>query len=190
MPESLSPGPCGACLRQPVPQQHTHSLYVYQGAIREALLSWKLQGQAAGMVWLLQASSEQLRTLFSKHDLLIPVPMPIQRMRQSGLHHSADLCRKIAAITGSQTDWNILRRTGQHTRQSALSGKARRHNLRKAFTLNHDYQQRLEQHHVQGKIWVMDDILTTGATLRHACQAMQRIKLPVFAFSFARVNHK
>ncbi len=162
---------------------------MYHGAVRQALLAWKLQGQSSGMHWLLQAAKPHIQHLFSADDLLIPVPMPMSRMRRSGLHHSANLCQMISAITACQWDWQILRRKGNHTRQSALKGKARQHNLRKAFTLSNDYSTKIEAYNIKGKIWVIDDILTTGATLGHACQAMRRIHQPVSAFSFARTLH-
>jgi len=183
---SLAPGPCGQCLQRPPPQQQTHSLFIYHGTVRQALLAWKLQGQAAGLLWLLKTAQPNLKAIFSAHDLLLPVPMPLQRMRRSGLHHSADLCKHIASLTGARVDWEILRRKGHNLRQSSLKGKARQNNLRKAFILSNDYQERLKQHHTKGKIWVIDDILTTGATLRHACQTMRHTHSPVFAFSMAR----
>jgi predicted amidophosphoribosyltransferase len=189
MPPSLAPGPCGRCLKTTPPQQQTISLYIYNLAVRDALLAWKLQGQKAGLHWLLTAATPRLTSIFSPQDILIPVPMPIQRMRRSGIHHSADLCQGIANIVGCHMDTQILRRTGLHTRQSALHGKARQRNLRKAFALANDYSSKLEAHQKkapQSKIWVVDDILTTGATLRHACKAMKPSKQPVFAFSFAR----
>ena len=186
MPDSLAPGPCGKCLEKPPAQLQTSSLFIYKGAVREALLAWKLQGDGTGLYWLLKASEQRLHQLFTANDLLIPVPMPLQRMRRSGLHHSADLCQHISSITGATTDWRILRRQGQHLRQSSLRGKARQINLRKAFGLANDYLSKLDAHHIQGKIWVIDDILTTGATLRHACQTMKRANQPVSAFSFAR----
>ncbi len=186
MQASLAPGPCGRCLNKAPPQQQTSSLYVYEGAVREALLAWKLQGDSSGISWLLHSAEAKLQQIFTPDDLLIPVPMPISRMRRSGLHHSANLCQNIAAISGCQSDWQILRRTGNDTRQSALKGRARQNNLCKAFTLSDDYLIRLEAHSMKGRIWVVDDILTTGATLRHACQTMRRTKRPVFAFSLAR----
>lgn len=186
---SFAPGPCGACLQSLPYQTQTQSLFVYHGAVRQALLAWKLQGQSSGIHWLLQAAKPNLQRYFSVDDLLVPVPMPIHRMRRSGLHHSANLCQMISAITGCQLDWQILRRRGNHTRQSALKGKERQRNLRKAFTLSNDHLAKIEAHQVKGTIWVIDDILTTGATLRHACQAMRRIDQPVSAFSFARTLH-
>lgn len=186
MPSSLAPGPCGKCLQHPLPQRSTSSLFVYKGAVRDALLAWKLQGQSSGIHWLLETAQPQLQQLFSPQDLLIPVPMPLNRMRRSGLHHTAHLCQMISKLTGATTDWRLLRRTKAHVRQSSLHGHARQNNLRKGFILSDDYLDRFKAHNVKGKIWVIDDILTTGATLRHACKAMGRTNRPVFAFSCAR----
>ncbi|MDX8383031.1 MAG: double zinc ribbon domain-containing protein [Ghiorsea sp.] len=186
LPASLAPGPCGSCLSNALPQQSTQSLYVYRDTVRQALLAWKLEGQSTGLSWLLHTSSDRLKQIFTADDLLIPVPMPIHRMRRSGLHHSADLCQHISQITGAQVNWQILRRKGSQQRQSALSGKARNSNLRKAFTLADDYKIKLEKHANQRRIWVVDDILTTGATLRHACRAMRPVNRPILAFSLAR----
>ncbi|MDQ7004211.1 MAG: double zinc ribbon domain-containing protein [Ghiorsea sp.] len=186
---SLAPGPCGSCLTTALPQQQTHHLYLYEGKVRDAILAWKLQGQDNGMQWLLDAGKQQITSLFSPHDLLIPVPMPLYRMRRSGLHHSADLCQKVASISGASVNWEILRRTGNDKRQSSLQGKARQHNLRQAFTLSQSHIQHIIGSQQYRKIWVLDDIFTTGATLRHACLVMKQTKRPIFAFSFARTLH-
>jgi len=42
----------------------------------------------------------ELRTLIGAHDLLLPIPMPLSRMREHGQHHAANLCRWIARETG------------------------------------------------------------------------------------------
>jgi len=190
LPASLSPGPCGRCLRKPLPQHETISLFAYKGAVRDALLAWKLQGDSRALDWLLDVAKPVIADIFDKHDVLIPVPMPLARMRKSGLHHSADLSLKIAAMVGCKVNWQILRRSPeqqtQSFRQSALSGLARQRNLRKAFVLANDYTTKLEAIESNVKFWVIDDILTTGATLRHASLTLSRTKHAVFAFSFAR----
>jgi len=186
---SLAPGPCGSCLSRRLPQEQTQHLYVYDGVVRDAILEWKLEGNDVAMHWLLQAAKQQIQSVFSPHDLLLPVPMPLYRMRRSGIHHSADLCQCIARLVGCEVDWQMLRRKHDDVRQSSLQGKARQHNLKHAFTLSEDSQHKLKTRINLGKIWVIDDILTTGATLRHACQTVKKLKRPVFAFSFARVWH-
>ncbi len=184
MPAELAPGPCGSCLRRPPPQARTISLYAYDGPVREAILNWKLEGRDAGVLWLLDAATERLRATFAPADLLIPVPMPMQRMRRSGQHHAADLCRQIARIANCRMDWQLLRRSGEQPRQSTLTGSERRRNLARAFRLDAEHARTLPP---DGRLWLVDDILTTGATVRHACRCLKRTGRPVHAFTLARV---
>jgi len=163
------------------------SLFAYKGGVRDALLRWKLGSDDAAIHWLLNVANGRLSEIFQPEDLLLPVPMPLSRMRKSGQHHAADLCRFISGVTGSTWDWGILRRRGVQERQSTLSGIARRKNLRKSFHVDEDYLASIRLNEgVAGKIWVVDDIVTTGATLHHAAKALRPLKQPVSAFSLAR----
>jgi len=154
--------------------------------VRDALLNWKLQGRDAGLLWLLGAAAKRMQQIFAPQDLLLPVPMPIGRMRKAGQHHAADLCRHIAAITGSRVDWRLLRRTGEQPRQSALSGSRRRRNLSHAFDLDMASWQSIVP---PGRLWLVDDILTTGATVHCACRCLKKTGQPIHAFTLARVVH-
>jgi len=187
MPADIAPGPCGRCLRQPPPQAHTESLYTYAGPVRVSILAWKLQGDDAGLQWLADAAEARLVTMFLPEDILLPVPMPVSRMRTAGRHHAADLCKAICKITGSQMDINILQRSGTQQRQSSLSRTQRWNNLRKAFRMNSDH---LDALHLdkEKRLWVVDDIRTTGATLHYACRVLKPTEHPVHAFSLARVT--
>ncbi len=187
LPAEMAPGPCGGCLRRPSPQQQTDSLFIYEGPVRQAILDWKLQGQDAGIHWLLDAAQARLQDLFDTNSLLLPVPMPLSRMRRAGRHHAADLCRAITQRSGGTMNWQILRRSGEQARQSSLSGKARWKNLRKAFAVNNDNRSKIG---TAQTVWVVDDIMTTGATMHYACRALRRTGIEVRAFSLARLTTK
>jgi len=187
LPAEMAPGPCGRCLRRPPPQQQTESLFIYKGPVRDALLDWKLKGHDAGIDWLLDSAEPRLHELFDENSILLPIPMPLSRMRRAGRHHAADLCRAIVRRSGGQLDWRILRRSGVQQRQSSLSGKARWQNLRKAFTVNNDHQDNIAEPHI---VWVVDDIITTGATMHYACRALRRTGIEVRAFSLTRLTAK
>ena len=187
LPDDLAPGPCGKCLLSPPFQQQTLSLFRYRGPVREAILNWKLGGEEAAVRWLVESSAAKLQTLFKPDDLLLPVPMPLSRMRKSGQHHAANLARMMAEAAGCSWDWRVLTRVGEAERQSALSGVARRKNLRKSFALNSDHwSEQLKLSPLKGRVWVVDDILTTGATLNYASKALRSLKRPIYALSLAR----
>ena len=189
LPEELAPGPCGRCLKKAPAQLQTHSLYEYSGPARSAILQWKLQGREAGARWLVEAAGPRLARLITPDDLLLPVPMPLPRMRKSGQHHAANLCHWLADMNGVDWEWRLLRRKGEQPRQSSLSGSARRRNLRHAFILADDETVR-RQAETAATIWVVDDILTTGATLHYAAKAANRLGRPVKALSLARTGHR
>jgi len=152
--------------------------------VRASVLAWKLQGNDAGLQWLIDAAQARLATIFLPGDVLLPVPMPIVRMRKAGRHHAADLCKAICKISGSQINFNVLRRSGTQQRQSSLSRTERWNNLRKAFRVNSDHLHLNEGQ----RLWVVDDICTTGATLYYACRALKPVGCPVHAFSLTRLN--
>ena len=190
LPEGMGRGICGRCFKRPPAQQQTESLYVYHGPVREAILDWKLNGRDAGVRWLFHLAVPRVRDLIGAGDLVLPVPMPLSRMRQSGQHHAASLSRWLAQAAGCSWDWRILRRHGEQPRQSSLTGAARRRNLRKAFELDHDY---LAQHRLLPDVqavWIVDDILTTGATLHFAARAAARLQRPVKVLSLARTKQE
>jgi len=189
--DDLVPGPCGRCLKSPPFQKETVSLFIYRGVVREAILSWKLGGDDAAIRWLVTASEQRLKELFRPEDLLLPVPMPLSRMRRSGQHHAADLARLLARTAGCRWDWRLLRRRGEQPRQSSLPKVARRRNLRKGFYLNDDYWQSLQlEKQENSRVWIVDDILTTGATLHFAAGALRSLKRPVYAFSLTRTPNQ
>lgn len=187
LPPEMVPGPCGRCLRSPLQQQRTISLFSYRDGVRSAILKWKLGGDDAAVRWLLHTSESRIREIFQPDDLLLPVPMPLSRMRKSGQHHAADLARMIAGMNGCRHEWRLLRREGEQARQSALSSSQRQRNLRKSFHIDSDYWRSIEPElPAGGRLWVVDDILTTGATMRYACRALRPLGRPVHAFSLAR----
>lgn len=155
------------------------------------MLDWKLNGRSEAIRWLLHTAGGRLTETFSPDDLLLPVPMPLSRMRSAAQHHTADLCRWISRETGCSWDWRLLRRRGEQVRQSALPARQRRKNLRKAFALDHDHWQRLATHwNADRRLWIVDDIMTTGTTLREAARALRILRQPVHVFSIARAPLK
>lgn len=161
------------------------SLYRYDGAVREAILAWKLHGDDGGVRWLLNAAEGRIREMLHADDLLVPVPMPLARMRRSGQHHAADLCKMLAGIAGCAWDWRLLRRVGAQPRQSQLSGLARRRNLSRAFRVDADHA---SLRALPSGLWLVDDILTTGTTARYAARALAVLDRPVHVLTLARAG--
>jgi len=187
LPSTMAPGPCGRCLQRALPMQRSESLFVYEGPVRQAILQWKLQGREDAVRWLLAVAKPCIQSIIAPGDMLLPIPMPLGRMRRHGQHHAANLARWLAVISGAAWDWRLLRRCGEQPRQSALSGVERRRNLRKAFTVDVDYWTSV--HAQVTRLWLVDDIQTTGSTLYHAARALRGCQRPLCTMTLARTLH-
>lgn len=116
-------------------------------------------------------------------DLVLPVPLAADRLRERGYNQAWELARRVAAGRRLPSDARLLLRPVSTAHQAALPKAARENNLHQAFMV--DPRRRRE---VQGRtIAVVDDVMTTGATLREATRALlQAGALAVEVWALAR----
>ena len=99
-------------------------------------------------------------------DLLIPMPLSHTRLAARGFNQAMEIARYIAAEFGLHIAVDICRRNGDGTPQTALPWKERASNVRNAFTCHEN---------LEGKsVAVVDDVLTTGATLNELARTLKR----------------
>lgn len=118
-------------------------------------------------------------------DVLAPVPLHPTRQRERGFNQSELLARHISRALGIPEHARALartRRTKQQAQLSADAHEARQQNVRGAFTAAPQL--------VNGKqIVLIDDVLTTGATLCECANALYRAgALHVTALTLARAH--
>ena len=98
-------------------------------------------------------------------DMLVPVPTTKRRERERGYNQAQVLCEQMALETGMPMRCS-LRRTQERRKQTGLSGFWRRRNL--AGTM-------LADDAVRGmRVLLVDDVLTTGATMQEAARALRQ----------------
>jgi ComF family protein len=98
-------------------------------------------------------------------DALAAVPMPRSRERKRGYNQAELLGQALARRGGIRCDMTLLTRRGERATQSTLQRRARAANVRGAFAASSLVKDR--------SILIVDDICTTGETLR-ACAAALR----------------
>ena len=103
----------------------------------------------------------------ARPDLLIPVPLHASRLRERGYNQALELARPLAQALTIPLRHDVLLRTRATLAQANLDAKARRKNLRGAFAIVENAA--LPQHVV-----IVDDVMTTGATLRECARVLLR----------------
>lgn len=148
------------------------AVFVYGDPIARALKALKFTGdrRAARLLGsLLGAAALQEPTL---PDLLLPVPLHATRLAQRGFNQSLLLARHAGRLLGRPvaTDW--LMRVRATEPQTALPAGERRRNVAGAFFVAPHLRARLRQAKMH-RVALIDDVMTTGATLAAACSALQ-----------------
>lgn len=127
--------------------------------------------------------------LLAEADYLVPVPLHRRRLWWRGFNQSVVLARAISVHVGVPLFAHALERTRMTSRQVGLSGKARERNVQGAFRLHEEARP-----HLAGKrVVLIDDVYTTGATVRAAVRALQKADIgdiSVVVFSMALPDYR
>lgn len=125
-------------------------------------------------VWLGRTAAEHFLSIqpewFSDIDFIVPIPLHKKRIRQRLYNQSELIADGISYVTGIPTDTTHLIRTIDNPTQTKRSAQQRRFNTEGIFTLLHSED-------FKGKhILLVDDIVTTGATLRSAISVLTPVR--------------
>jgi ComF family protein len=114
---------------------------------------------------------EQLQEIIEKENLdprkftLMPIPLSSARFRQRGFNQALSIANAIRKKVPISLTMGLVRTTQTHS-QSTLDRAQRLVNLSNAYTLS-----KINERHFQSKVILIDDVMTTGATL-NTCAAL------------------
>ncbi|MFN2451121.1 MAG: ComF family protein [Candidatus Dormibacteria bacterium] len=133
-----------------------HAAFLYSSPLREILHSGKYRDGRSALRVAAVLAAERYAALPAP-AFVVPVPLGRARLRQRGYNQAETVSRAVAALLGAQhRSW--LRRVRDTGTQVGRSPAARAANLSGAF-------QWLGPSHPAGRVWIVDDVITTGATM-------------------------
>jgi len=156
---------CGQCQQHPPPFQRTFAPLLYQPPVDYLIKELKFHHRLTVARLLGDWLSEMLesrQTLLP--ECIIPVPLHTTRLRERGFNQALELARPMAKHYKIPLVTNAVRRIRHTTPQVQLDIKARRGNVRGAFSV---HQPVLNRH-----VAVIDDVITTGNTITEVARVL------------------
>lgn len=172
-PADADAGPdalCGTCLAHPPRYRRARAVVAYDERSRKLVLPFK-HGDRTDMAraygaWMARAGSE----LLADADLIAPVPLHWRRLLSRRYNQAVLLARGVARQAARPLAPDLLRRVRWTGSQAGLKARERRSNVRQAFEVHPRWASG-----VRGKgVVLVDDVLTTGATVEACARALQR----------------
>ena len=181
--EPTSPGSsageiCGSCIVAPPPWTATVAPFVYSRpltGIVEGLKSGNGLRQARVLGPLLAPLIQAYYGGRALPSVLIPMPLTRKRLRQRGFNQAELLAGAIGRALGLPIRTGRLVRTRDAPAQRTLPRSARLRNVRGAFAVRRPWLERVFRDgaaRLPGRVALVDDVTTTGATVRVATQAL------------------
>jgi ComF family protein len=160
---------CGRCILHPPPYSGARAFGYYASELSRAIQQLKFGGRK-NLVRLLAPPMAEAFTATWKpgeFDLVAPVPLHPKRRAVRGFNQAALLARHFSLLTGIPWEERVLVRVVNTPPQVGLSDSARQENVRSVFAC------RNKERIAGSRILLMDDVMTTGATLSSAALALR-----------------
>ena len=157
---------CGYCLQHSWRFTTARSVIQYQGVLTSAIQSFKYGENRSVLSTFvgLKESLPHLRDMVVP-DLILPVPLHPERLRQRGFNQALVLAKAFFPDQQAKIHSSALVRSRRTRPQTGLSGTARRKNIKGAFAVVHDM--------VAGrKVLLIDDVFTTGTTVNECARVL------------------
>jgi ComF family protein len=162
-----APGFCGRCQRRPPAFASTVAVFHYLPPLDVLVKRLKFNDElhlARLLGGLMADSLAGPDTVLP--DVIVPVPLHVQRLRERGFNQALELARPIAERLALPLDWRHVIRTRATDPQSDLPAKLRSRNVKGAFAVAPGFAAR--------RIAIVDDVMTTGHTVNELALTLRR----------------
>ena len=161
-------------------------LFEKDGTVQRLVHSFKYWGNKQLAQYLGRIASLEMKAdgLFGDIDMLIPVPLHPKKERKRGYNQSEWIAKGIESVYSYPVRCDILCRNIDTTTQTRKTVYERNLNVEEIFAVNNEGL-------LAGKhILLIDDVITTGATLRACLKTLSSIpdlRISIFSLTVVQV---
>jgi len=164
---------CGDCLQKEYLFNHIHALGDYSKPLSTLIKQLKYQQQLiAGelLAYLLIKSIHKRYTeaQLTQFDYLLAVPLHPNKLQQRGFNQAQIICERLHKKLNIPILVETIQRCKETMAQEGLSVSKREANLSGAFSYNPISEYKL----TNKNIVIIDDVVTTGATINNLCKLL------------------
>jgi ComF family protein len=149
----------------------------YEGSVKRSMAKLKYDGhRSIGNLygeWLADSWQKSPPVNMPTKLILVPIPLHADKLISRGFNQAELIARSFSRATGAKLDLS-LQRTRSTVAQFGLSKSARQENVADAFALVSSALKPGDS------VLLVDDIYTTGATVRSAALALRSIGINVY----------
>ena len=143
------------------------SLFRFDGAMRQAILSFKYRNVKALTPLLAQLMAEYLVANPLPAEVLVPVPLHRRRLRQRGYNQASLLAAELGRLSSMPVvEGSLVRLRDTPAQTRTRSAEERQSNVAQAFSCRN---QELDDK----RVLLIDDVCTSGATLDACATALK-----------------
>jgi len=161
---------CGGCIARPPAFAAARAALLYDDASRRLVLGFKRADRTHAVPafarWMARAGA----SLLAEADIVTPVPLHWSRLLARRYNQAALLANALAGLAGKRALPDLLRRRRRTPTQGGLGRSARFRNVAGAFEIVARHRAKIVDKHSL----LIDDVLTTGATVEACAKALLR----------------
>lgn len=166
-----APHLCAACLERESPLSRHRSFGRYEGSLKDVILLFKYRGfeiLAAFLGDLLAQAFAEAEDLWKGVEAIVPVPLHPRKKKKRGFNQAQLLARRLAQHRNIELLDRHLIKIRDIPPQTSLDAEERLKNVDGAFGVRREWE-------LAGKIVLLvDDVYTTGSTLRECSHVLRR----------------
>lgn len=158
---------CSICKKEKIYFSRGYCVFPYKGAVRKAIHNFKFNNMALYYTYFGSKMTDYyFEYIMENYDYITSVPVHKKKLKTRG-YNQAEL---LAEYIGNEIQipyMPILKRTVNTKPQNSLDRKERAVNIKNAFELSENVDIKMKS------ILIIDDILTTGATINECAKVLE-----------------